>query len=346
MEGGGAYNRSSRVQAAGLLPAVALLEDAALKVRLTAGSAPLVIVDYGSSEGRNSLLPIGTAVSALRARAGPTRAISVVHTDLPDNDFAALFRTVESDPETYLRDGATFVSAIGRSFYQQLLPAESVTLGWSSWAVQWLSRLPAPIPDQVQVAFSKDAGTREAFARQAAEDWRAFLAARGREMCPGARLVVLTMAVDEARDFGYRPLLHAMYAGLEDLMAERFITADELHRMAIPTVGRSHDDLAAPFVNAGSFAGLSPSHLEVFQAEDRIFNRFEGDGDAQAFGASWAAFSRASVFPTLAAALGGGRSDARFDEFLQRLEAALASRLAAAPTHMSIPLAKLLLIKA
>ena len=87
-----------------------------------------------------------------------------MHTDLPGNDFSALFQTLANDPDSYLRDDpAVFPSAVGRSFYQQILPSRSVTLGWSSWAVQWLSRTPAHIPDQVQVAYSGDAAARAAF---------------------------------------------------------------------------------------------------------------------------------------------------------------------------------------
>ena len=109
-------------------------------------------------------------------RVGPERTISVVHTDLPENDFKAHFRLLESDPDSYLRNDPTaFASAIGRSFYQQILPAASVTLGWSTWAVPWLSRAPATIPDHVQVACSGDNATRAAFAKQADDDWRTFL---------------------------------------------------------------------------------------------------------------------------------------------------------------------------
>src|SRR6476660_1639064 len=126
--------------------------------------------------------PLAVAISALRERVGRERAISVVHTDLPDNDFAALFQTLASDPNSYLHgDPAVFASAVGRSLYEQILPSDSVTLAWSSWAVQWLSQVPAPIPDQVQVSYSRDPTARAAFARQAAEDWRTFLAHRGRE---------------------------------------------------------------------------------------------------------------------------------------------------------------------
>jgi hypothetical protein len=132
MEGEGAYNRSSRVQAAGLAPAIDLFATAARAVPLPP-DGPVVLADYGCSQGHNSLRPISTALEALRARIGPEPAVSVVHTDLPGNDFTALFATLAHDPESYLRfDPKTFPMAIGRSFYQPILPPESVLLGWSN----------------------------------------------------------------------------------------------------------------------------------------------------------------------------------------------------------------------
>ena len=120
MEGHGVYNRSSRVQAAGLSPAMPLLEQAARTVALSAAPQPIVIADYGSSVGHNSLDPLVVAISALRERVGPEWAISIVHTDLPDNDFTALFRMLTTDPNSYLRgDPAVFTLAVGRSFYEQ-----------------------------------------------------------------------------------------------------------------------------------------------------------------------------------------------------------------------------------
>jgi hypothetical protein len=346
MEGHGIYNRSSRVQAAGLLPAVSLFERAARTVALPAPPRPIVIADYGSSEGRNSLDPMAVAISALRERVGPERAISVIHTDMAENDFTALFRMLATDSNSYLRgDAAVFCSAIGRSFYEQILPADSVTLAWSSWAVQWLSRVPAPIPDQVQVSYSQDLAARTAYAEQAAEDWRTFLSHREHELCPGGRLVVMTMALDEGGNFGYRPLLEAMYAALLEMIEEGFVHAEEAGRMAIPTVGRSRADLLTPFTGDGHFAGLWMEQLEVFLGEDKIWAQFEADGDTRAFGARWAAFSRASVFPTLASALKGGRDDPRAASFVDRLESGMIARLAAAPERMLIPLAKLLLEK-
>lgn len=347
MEGGGAYNRNSAVQAGGLLPAIELLEQAARAVPIDGSMQPIVIADYGSSAGRNSLLPMSVAIAELRQRAGAQRPISVVHTDLPGNDFSALFRTLESDPQSYLlNDPAVFASAVGRSFYGPVLPPDTVTLGWSSWSVQWLSRIPAPVPDHIQAAYSRDPATRAAYAKQTDIDWRCFLAERSRELRPNGRLVVLSMASDDEGEFGYKPLLAGLYASLLAMRDEGLIRAEELARMAIPTVGRTHADFLAPFGQlAGSFEGLRLESLEVFFGIDHIWESFGHTQDAKAFGASWAAFSRASVFPTLALALNATDDASRALRFMNELEARLAACLAAAPEAMRMPLARMVLVK-
>ena len=90
---------------------------------------------------------------------------------------------------------------------------------------------------------------------------------------------------------------------------------------------------------------MTIEHLEVFEAEDRFWTRFQLDGDAEAFGIQWAAFARAAFFPTLAAALEGGVRGRRGGEFVQQLEAAVAQGLSSAPGPMQIPLASLVLVR-
>lgn len=115
--------------------------------------------------------------------------------------------------------------------------------------------------------------------------------------------------------------------------------------MAIPTFARGEKDFRAPFAPKGRFEGLTIDHLEMFTAEDRFWARFQTDDDAAAFGAQWAAFARAALFPALACALDGGVNDRRADEFLERLESAVAQRLSSAPEPMRIPLASVVLAK-
>ena len=342
----GSYTASSRLQAAGLLGAIKFFEDAAQAVPLPKLPQPIVIADYGASTGHNSLLPIGAAIAVLRKRTRPEHSVLVAHTDVAENDFTVLFKTLQHDPDSYLKkDAASFASAIGRSFYTQILPSNSVNLGWTSWAIQWLGRIPTPVPDHLQVAYSDDDSVKAAYAKQAARDWHEFVAFRGRELCPGGRLVLLTMAIGDDGEFGYRPMFKGMLAELADLVARGLVTEDEVHRMCIPTVSRRAADFRSPFAPSGSLERLSIEHLEVFDAEDRFWTQYQVDHDGKAFGAQWAAFARASVFPTITAALDGGHADPRAAEFVDRLEAGLAARMAAEPEEMQIPLAQLVLWK-
>ncbi len=340
------YTESSRLQAAGLASAIALFERAAQQVPLPTPPQPIVIADYGAGNGHNSLKPMSAGIAVLRRRTRHDHAILVAHTDAPDNDFTALFRTLADDPDSYLHtDTATFASAIGRSFYGQILPSKTVNLGWTSWATQWLSRIPCALHDHVHVAYSNDDAARAAYAHQAAVDWHDFVAFRGRELAPGGRLVVLTMAVDKDGEFGFQSLLDSIVAALNDQARDGLLRQDELQRMAIPMVARTEKDLRAPFAPSGRLEGLTIDHLEVFNAEDRFWARFQTDGDAEAFGAKWAAFARAALFPTLAGGLDGGVNDPRRAEFVEQLESAVAESLSSAPGPMRIPLASVVLVK-
>lgn len=340
---------SRRFQAAGLAHATAVFEQLAATVPLPTAPRPIVVADYGAATGYNSLLPIGAAIAVFRRRTRPDHAVLVTHTDLPDNDFTALFTTLADDPDSYTRkDSASFPSAIGRSFYDQILPSQSVNLGWTSWATMWLRRPAADLPefdDHVHVDHSDDAAARQEYARRAAQDWHDFLAFRGRELAPGGMLLVLTAAVDAQGRSGYQPVLDAIVAVLAEQVREGVLSRDELARMTIPVLGRSEKELRAPFAPAGRFEALTIERLEVFDAEDRFWSRYLVDGDAGALGTQWATFTSGAIFPTLTAALAGGTADPRAGEFVQRLEAGVAARLASSPQQVQIPLALVVLAK-
>jgi hypothetical protein len=171
------------------------------------------------------------------------------------------------------------------------------------------------------------------------------VAFRGRELAPEGRLVVLTLAVDDDGSVGFTTLLDAIAAALEDQAHDGFLRPDELRRMVIPTVGRSEADLRAPFAPSGRFEGLTIDQLDTFAAEDRFWARFRSDQDADAFGAQWAAFARAALFPALTRTLDGGPKDPRAAEFAEQLQADVAERLSRAPEPMGMSLAVVSLAK-
>jgi hypothetical protein len=341
----GWYSAASRLKAAGLQRAITLFEQAAEVVPIPRSPRPIVIADYGAGTGYNSVLPICAAIAVLRKRTRPEHSILVTHTDVPDNDFTALFRTLTDDPDSYLQaDPASFGSAVGRSYYTQILPSNSVNLAWSSWALQWLGRVPMPVGDHLFAAYSQDEKVRAAYAKQAAHDWHEFVAFRGRELSPGGRLVVMTLATDEDDEMGFRPLLDAIAETLAELSAGGTITEVELSAMSVPLVGRNAKEFTSPFAPSGTFEKLSIVHLEVFDAEDRFWKKYQSDRDAAAFGTQWAAFLRAALFPSLATALDDDRPEP-VAQFFDALEKGIAARLTAAPTEVRIPLAQLVIEK-
>ena len=123
MEGKGAYNKHAVLPAEGAALALPLLEKAVCELTLDSSNEPVVIADYGSSQGKNSLTPLKITINGLRKRTAPNRPISVFHIDQPANDFNSLFEVLYADPNTYvLDDPEVYAAAIGKSFYENVFP--------------------------------------------------------------------------------------------------------------------------------------------------------------------------------------------------------------------------------
>src|SRR5262245_56239113 len=117
MKSGDFYNLHSTMQMASVEFATSWLVDAAREVGLP-DNGQITVADYGASQGHNSMVPMNGAVAALRERTDAP--IAVVHTDLPSNDFSAIFKAVDRDQVSYLRGHTdVFPYCIGRSFYSR-----------------------------------------------------------------------------------------------------------------------------------------------------------------------------------------------------------------------------------
>ena len=305
MESQGAYNRNSRLQASRIVKALPYLESAAQRVALDSDTQPVVLADYGCSQGANSLLPMETAIRNLRPRLQSGRAISVFHIDQPLNDFNCLVEVLSSRPQRYsLCEPNVFPSVIGRSFYEQVLPADSLHLGWSSFAAVWLSRVPSLIPEHIFAPYATGE-TRTAFARQAAEDWETFLSIRSREMRPGARLVIVLPTTRPRGTYTFTEFMNVANAVLREMVDEGAITAAERTRMVLLSYPRRKDELLAPFAASGQFQGLVMEECEAHLLPNPAWLDYQRDGDAEALARTQAALFRATFTLSLAAALDG-----------------------------------------
>jgi hypothetical protein len=102
---------------------------------------------------------------------------------------------------------------------------------------------------------------------------------------------------------------------------------DEYKNMAIPTYYRTAQEWNEPFTSDSNFA-LSLDHFEEFPLPDVYLERFEQDGDAQAFAKAYTGFFKAAFEPCLFVNLSDKRTPADrqrvIDSFSQRLQFALA----------------------
>ena len=335
MEGKGAYNKHAKLPSEGAALALPLLERAIREVELDSGDEPIVMADYGSSQGRNSLAPIQVAISGLRKRISPNRAISVFHIDQPSNDFNSLFEVLDADPNRYgVDDPEVYSAAIGKSFYEKVLPPGSVHLGWSSYAAVWLSRVPALIPGHF-ISIRSTGTVRAEFERQAAQDWEAFLTLRARELRPGGRLVVVLPGIADDGSVGLEPIFDHANAALEEMVADGAITSEERSRMTLRAHPRRKQDLLAPFEGNGKFQQLTVEDFAMSEVSDAAWDQYARDRNKDALTTKRTLFFRSIFVPSLACALsparaGNGEALATFaDQLEQRLKLRLTNPQAA-----------------
>jgi SAM dependent carboxyl methyltransferase len=325
MEGSGFYNEHSAQQREAAAAGIAMLRASAGAIPL-AGEGPIVVADYGASQGKNSLRPLRAALARIRGRDGAGQVdVTVVHTDLPENDFASLFETVARDPETYAGAGV-FTYAAGRSFYEQLFPDDTVSLGWSATAVVWLRKTPCPLPDHL-FSYAATGDRRRVWAKAAADDWDTFLRLRSAELRSGGEMVVTTLVAGP----GYLDWMALIEAGARDTLDAGALDRSELEAMVIPTYVRTPDEFFGAVEGDALPLTLVDSTIEV--ARDPAFEAFRDHRDAGRYSHEAVAAYRAWSEPALMSALAAGRTAGERTAIADDLYEHTRARLEASPTE-------------
>src|SRR4028119_1080281 len=293
MKGHGFYNEHSRSQQQADSLGLPLLERAVEEMTVLQGAEPAVVADFGAAQGRNSLGPMRLAVEKIRRRTTVFTPIVVVHTDLPQNDFASLFALVEASPESYLLSVENvFALAAGKSFYERIFPDGYLSLGWTAISVHWLSKVPCDIPDHV---YAQRAGqrVRKAYAERASEDWQRFLGHRARELRPGGELIVVAITTDDAGNTGGESLMDLTNEPVLAMVEAGSIRPEEYGRMNMPAYHRTMEE----FTESLRFGPLTEELIlrEAIreQFSDQLWPEYDKTGDANAFAASYTEFMRA-----------------------------------------------------
>ncbi|KAH7843294.1 hypothetical protein Vadar_014902 [Vaccinium darrowii] len=155
------------------------------------------IADFGCSTGPNTFLAMQNLIEAVMLKYNQstqkttTPEFHVFFNDHVDNDFNTLFKTLPSN-RPY------FAVGVPGSFHRQLFPQASLQIAHSSYALQWLSKVPPEVANKGSPAWNKGkiycAGNEEevtkAYFAQFKADTDAFLKARAQELVEGGLMVI------------------------------------------------------------------------------------------------------------------------------------------------------------
>ena len=344
MKGGGYYSQRTRGAKDVIDNAVGMLEDAVSALPAREGEHSIQIADYGAADGGTSKHAIYRTISALRDRY-PHHQITVTYSDLPGNDYSTLFRNVtgvnDDDGNNYLKDfDNVFVYTCGTGFHSQLMPDQTLDIGFSATAMHYISEKPCQIPNHVHmVGASGDA--LDAFSLQARDDWNRILLSRSAELKPGGRLVFMNFGIDEdgcylgnTGGINMFNTFSEIWCGLHE---EGLITGDELADATFSQFYRTREEFCAPLVEPSS--GVYQSGLRLVSAHTGVVKcpyraAYEAAGEAmsaQEFAVSYIPTLRSWSETVFATALDTARpEDERatlVDLFYQRYE----DRVAADP---------------
>ena len=200
------YNKASYWQLFISLHSLPVVQELLLNaLDLTAG--PITIVDYGSSECYNSMIYFSKLIQSFREQSN--REILIIHNDLPDNNWNLSCNLINTSEESYLKFPEVYYSTIGRSFFQQILPNESVHLGFSSFSFHYLSKKPVRI--EGDLTFPHE-GTK----MQARADIKAILTNRINELVKGGTITIIVSGLSPEGNLNLGKLYYLPFVALMD----------------------------------------------------------------------------------------------------------------------------------
>lgn len=295
---------------------------------------PFTIADYGCADGGTSMPLMYACVKELRDLYGNELEIQINYEDRPENDYNSIFYFLQGllpHSSSYVLDFPNvFVSASGTSFYEQCFPSESVNLGFSCLAIQWLRKKPCNLTKAVLCCFSEVQSERDMFTKQAEKDWEEFLLVRAKELAKGGRLAVI-LPCHSGGEIESSPSVQVIYKLLynvwESMEKDKIISKKEVEEMTIPEYFRTHEEMMEPFISDASpvrKAGLNLVSIEYKEFSLPEKAMWQVTGNAKACVRLMTEQTRAWSNSRFQSALGDHHSakekSAILDEFFYRLE--------------------------
>ncbi|APZ93251.1 hypothetical protein [Fuerstiella marisgermanici] len=300
MKADGYYAANSQPQQSDVERALPLIcETAEMAARQTL-SANVLVADFGCADGRNSRRLTNAAIQSVRA-VRPSAACTIVRNDRCENDFNQVASVSQGNLEA---TAGTFEFMSSGSFYKQLLPTGSMTLGTSFSAVHWMSRIPETLENSHAICREQLTGTEAEDARQVAEgDWSCFLQHRAQELASGGCLVV-SMVGKLASDSQVHSPFRLISEALQQLIAEDVVCPETQDALFIPVYRRSLEEVVRPFEEDPCLkeCGLTLTYASETEVACPLYSAFCEYGDVGRYAAAYVRFIRALAEPIVKAA--------------------------------------------
>ncbi|ERM94637.1 caffeine synthase 1 [Amborella trichopoda] len=206
-EGTYSYADNSEFQGNTLNKMNSIIEEAVMNMLSTNYPESIGIADLGCASGPNTFSALITIVGAVchifRKESKPLPELRIYLNDLWGNDFNSVFKAfpsfLESIREKEEALESCFVAGVPGSFYQRILPANSLHLVHSSHGLHWLSKVPEGLNDKAglplnkgktHVSQSSPSSVPQAYLHQFQKDFSLFLKLRSKEMVSDGRMVL------------------------------------------------------------------------------------------------------------------------------------------------------------
>ncbi|CAM6059794.1 unnamed protein product [Sphagnum tenellum] len=358
------YQRMGVLQASAIKRLEPLMAEAVKQMSLPK-QVPLHIADFGCSTGRNSISYMNFIVKCIIDRyleadennghvtCMPEMLVSFM--DLPGNDFNNLVQLLASEAKNAKdlagsvnganvgRASNYFSAMMGGSFYNRLLPKESMHFVISTFSLHWMSQIPATLTDKSSPLYNEGRSwilggnptiARE-FAQQSMLDLDNFLDSRSAEMVPGGIVFASFISRHDAAnpENQVNPECHH-YVSLgpdfenawNDLIDDGVITTETRDTYNLPSYGRSKEEVEAAIIKCGAFDIQylqSPVDVNVCP-EDELMRMLQFPKSFATFLSAWV---RAMSGPSIEANMGRHNTDELFIRYQRRLRARATSLL-------------------
>ncbi|CAH8340702.1 unnamed protein product [Eruca vesicaria subsp. sativa] len=187
----------------------------------------LGIADLGCSSGPNTLSTIRDIIKAVEfahhreISKQPLPEFTIFLNDLPSNDFNSIFKSLPDFHKELKRDTndgdcpSVFIAAYPGSFYGRLFPEKNIHFIYTSFSLQWLSKVPPGLYDDqgkcinkgcINICSSSPEAVSKAYYSQFKEDFSMFLRSRSKEVVSAGRMVLILVGRDGPNHVGEETL--------------------------------------------------------------------------------------------------------------------------------------------